>query len=406
MRRLGTALSLTVTLFVAAGLAFATLLPLPSAAAAATRAAPASPSVTRSAHIPYLNCPAPSVLLTGSIQRRAFAPLQRVTYKVSIRNLSHTTCGSAAQTTPSNPPIAPADLLGPCSEIHAFVKNSQGNFVYPQEGIACPVILGPSLAAGQTVTVTGTWPAQGAQPGRYRIVIDDRVTLPLDLRGPPFVSPPATLPPRTNPLPTPGTPAQPLPNLPAPTVPSTLPTPTPIVPTPTTPTIPTTPTTPSSPSAQPVTRSAHVAFDGCPARAITLTVTVPAGTPSSAPAGDVFYAVTVHNGGNTACGKTFRNNPPTTRQFRVGVCSAMPVSVSNAFGVDVYPGPQIYMCPMFSGPYIAPHTTVKATGSWAGTEFLRSSGGGAPQSGEAPPGNYSLIVDNAVRVPFTLTVSP
>jgi hypothetical protein len=388
------------------------LLSNPPGVGASTRAAASPPTITRSAHISYLNCPAPGVLLTGSIQRRPFTAGQRVTYKVSIHNRSHVTCGSPAATTaPTNSPVPPADLLGPCSEVSALVENSRGSVVYPQEGIACPVILGPSLAAGQTITVTGTWVpsagydgiarpgfAPGVPAGEYRIVIDGKVTLPVELSGPPFVSPPATLPPRLNPLPTPSAPAQPLPNLPAPTAPSPLPSTT----TPTTGTVPTTPTAPSLPG-HPVTRSAHVAFDGCSAKAITFTVTIPAGSTPSAP---VRYIVAVHNGGTTACGRAFRNNPPFARQFRVGICSAVPVVVSNAFGVDVYPGPQVYMCPMFAGPYIAPHTTVSASGTWPGTEFVASSAGGVRQQRPASPGPYTLDVDSAVQVPFTLATAP
>jgi hypothetical protein len=130
-----------------------------------------------------------------------------------------------------------------------------------------------------------------------------------------------------------------------------------------------------------------------------LTVTIPSGSSTSAP---VRYDVTVHNTGRTPCGAAYRNDPPAVRQFRVGVCTSMPVTFVNALGVDVYPGPQIFMCPMFAGPYIAPHATVTTSVSWPGTEYLTTPGG-SPQSRPAPPGSYKLVVDNAVEVPFTLT---
>jgi hypothetical protein len=150
-----------------------------------------------------------------------------------------------------------------------------------------------------------------------------------------------------------------------------------------------------------VTRSAHVAFDGCSAKSLTLTVRVTTWSGTSVP---VRYEVVVHNGGGTPCGATFRNDPLAARQFRVGPCSPMPATFVNAFGVDVYPGPQIYMCPEIAGPYIAPHATVTATGSWPGTEYLVTPGG--PEPHLAPPGAYTLVVDDAVKVPFTLTASP
>lgn len=412
MGRLGTALSVAVSLTAAAGATLAGLLAQPTTAAATTRAEPSPSALSRSAHVAYLNCPARDVLLTGSVQRQSFATGQPVSYTVSIHDLSHTACGYAnGVTVPTNAINPAAGLLGPCGEVPVQVENSRGSVVYPAVGVGCPLILGPPLAAGQTITTTGTWDQiawgitalqRGAGAlvprGEYRLLIDRKVTLPIDLTGPPFISPPATLPPRTNPLPAPSTPAQPLPNLPAPTIPSTSPPST--TTTTTAPTAPTTPTAPSTPSEHPVTRSAHVAFDGCSAKAITLTVTIPAGSTLPAP---VHYDVAVHNGGNTACGKAFRNDPSLTRQFRVGVCSSMPATFVNAFGVNVYPGPQVYMCPMIAGPYISPHTTVTTTGTWPGTEFHAGSGIASPPSQTAPPGKYTLVVDSAVDVPFTLT---
>jgi hypothetical protein len=161
-----------------------------------------------------------------------------------------------------------------------------------------------------------------------------------------------------------------------------------------------------------VTRSAHVAFDGCAAKNLTLTVTVATGSGTSVP---VRYEVVVHNSGGTPCGAAFRNDPPAARQFRVGPCSSMPATFVNAFGVDVYPGPQIFMCPAFAGLYIAPHATVTATGTWSGTEYVAVPGGspitcppcrGTASPQTAPPGAYKLVVDNAVGVPITLTASP
>jgi hypothetical protein len=133
-----------------------------------------------------------------------------------------------------------------------------------------------------------------------------------------------------------------------------------------------------------------------------LTVTIPSGSSAAAP---VRYDVTLHNTGRTPCGGAYRSDPSALRQFRVGICSSMPVTFVNALGVDVYPGPQVYMCPVFAGPYIAPHGTVTTTGSWPGSEYVAHPPG-SPRSHPAPSGSYKLVVDNAVEVPFTLTSSP
>ncbi len=405
MRRLATALLVTLTVAIAGAIG---LLAGPPGAGAATRATPASPpTITRSARVAYLSCHAPGVLLTASIQRAAFAPGQLVTYRVSIRNLSHTACGYAnGITATTNPVIGGKGLLGPCGALSVVIDDERGSQVYPGPiALSCPALLGPGLQAGRTITATGTWNpslqidgvarpgyAPTVRPGVYHMVVDGKVTLPIDLEGSPNVlSPPGTLPPSTSPPAPPPVPSPlPLPDVPAPTVPSHVPSP------------PFPPIT-STPPGHSVTRSAHVAFDGCPAKQVTLTVTIPAASSTSAP---VRYDVAVHNGGNAPCGEAFRGDPPSVRRFRVGPCSSMPASVVNGFGVDVYPGPQIFMCPMFAGPYLAPHTTVTATATWPGTEYVASPGGGAPQPRAAPPGPYVLVVDRAVRVPFTLTASP
>jgi hypothetical protein len=410
---MGTACFVTLTLAAAGATG---LLPATPSAGVPTTAVPSSPTITRSAHIAYLNCPAPDVLLTGSIQRRPFLTGQPVTYKVSIHDLSPQPCGGPnGITRPANPVNPAAGLLGPCGELPVTVDNSRGEQVYPGQIVpSCPMIVGPPLAAGQAITTTGSWDpsvesdglgrpgfAPGVPRGHYHVVIDGKVTLPVDLAGPPFVSPPATLPPRRNPLPTPTAPFQPLPNLPAPTAPSQRVTPPATNPTaPSTPTAPTAPTRPPPPPGHRVTRSAHVAFDGCAAKNLTLTVSVSTGSGTSVP---VRYDVVVHNNGSTPCGAAFRSDP-AARRFRVGPCSSMPATFVDAFGVDVYPGPQVYMCPEFAGPYIAPHAAITATATWSGAEYVATPGG--TESRPAPPGAYKLVVDKAVEVPFTLPALP
>jgi hypothetical protein len=387
------------------------LLPAVQSAAGTTTLLPSSRTITRTTRIAYLNCPEPDVVLTASVQRKPFTTGQLVTYKVSIRNRSQRPCGTPNGITRLPNPVEPAaGLLGPCGELSVTIDDSRGVQVYPGRiAVSCPAILGPPLAPGQTITTTGTWdqtaavgyqsgaPLGPVPRGEYHLVIDGNVTLPVDLAGPPFVRPPATIPPRTNPLPPSPVPLQPLPKVPVLPPPATAPS---------------TPTSPPLPPGHRVTRSAHVAFDGCAAKDLTLTVTVITGPGTSVP---VRYEVVVHNGGRTPCGAAFRNDPPAARRLRVGPCGAMPATVVNASGVDVYPGPQIFMCPAFAGPSIAPHATVTATGTWPGTEYLPVPAGspvtcppcrGTGSAQAAPPGAYTLVVDDAVEVPFRLTASP
>ncbi len=149
--------------------------------------APASNDVTRSAHIGYLSCPAPTVLLTVTIQARAFAPGQLVTYRVSLHNPSRATCGTPGRTFPTSQtmPNFVAGLLGACGELSVAIYDAKGTNVYPGPvAYGCPMIVGPSIAPGLTIATTGTWqPAGSRGAGRYRLVIDGKVTLPIVITG-------------------------------------------------------------------------------------------------------------------------------------------------------------------------------------------------------------------------------
>jgi hypothetical protein len=60
---------------------------------------------------------------------------------------------------------------------------------------------------------------------------------------------------------------------------------------------------------------------------------------------------------------------------------------------------------MYLGLDLAAHGTLSATGSWAGYEYLAGPGS-SRQFSRAPAGNYRLLVDGRVAVPFTLVAGP
>jgi hypothetical protein len=151
-----------------------------------------------------------------------------------------------------------------------------------------------------------------------------------------------------------------------------------------------------------ITRSAHVAFDDCNAQHIVLTVTV-AGR-AFTPAEPVTYTVRLRNTGAATCGAPLAQHVPQARRsLTVGPCGVLSLIVSDALGVNVYPGPVAYSCPDEVGLRLGPHstTTTTTTGSWNQSETIGS--GEAPATvHHAPPGEYRLAVDQAVSVPVTL----
>ena len=152
-----------------------------------------------------------------------------------------------------------------------------------------------------------------------------------------------------------------------------------------------------------VTRSAHIAFENCNARHITLTVTAP--TRPFTPAQPVVVKVQLRNSGSTPCGtKPVGTVPEAHHALTVGPCGPLSLTVRTASGVAVYPGPVVFHCPEETGFELAAHSTARATASWNQEVFPASSASQvkAPTAGQARLGSYRITVGGAVTVPIRL----
>jgi hypothetical protein len=317
---------------------------------AATRLAPST--ISRSAHVPYEGCPAKNIVLTVTLSARTYAIGQNVHYLVRLHNLSAKVCPGGPRSVPPLPGASPlpALQLGPCSSLPLSVENARGAQVFPDTGgLACPVLLGPSLKAHQTLRSLGTWdrvegslrPAHlptAAPAGRYRLVLGGVVKVPFTLTDAP---PRAALSARVDPI---------------------------------------------------TERTAHVEFGGCSARAVTMRVDVA----PHAGAHAMEATVTVHNAGSTWCGPH-----RSTGSLLVGPCGSVSAVVHDATGVDVFPGNEVYFCPDDTGRGVGPHESASGSFRWTGEEDLASQGTPAPWQ-QAPSGRYSLDVAGVLVVPFTL----
>jgi hypothetical protein len=155
-----------------------------------------------------------------------------------------------------------------------------------------------------------------------------------------------------------------------------------------------------------ISRSAHLPYQGCPARDIELTVTLSARTYRLGQ--NVRYTVRLHNRGANACsggghaepGLPGRTGAPS---LGLGPCDSLPMAITDAHGAPVYPGTGGIACPMLLGPPLGAHSTQRASGTWDRVEGgLRPARIPTP----APPGRYRLVVGTVVSVPFTLTNAP
>ncbi len=150
--------------------------------------------------------------------------------------------------------------------------------------------------------------------------------------------------------------------------------------------------------AAPLGRSSHVAYGGCPAADVILTVTLP--QRAFAPGQLVTYQVRLHNIGRRACGPSDGATPSATPvEALLGACAAIPVDIENAQGHNVYPGPQAIACPALLGPRLPAHRSVSATGTW---DLRQGAGRPALRAVPVPRGTYQLVVDDEVRLPIVL----
>jgi hypothetical protein len=162
-----------------------------------------------------------------------------------------------------------------------------------------------------------------------------------------------------------------------------------------------------------ITRSAHVAYEGCPAKDVVLSVSV--NRHSFVTGQPVTYRVSLHNLSGLRCNVPGEQSPPQQPNgndsslgggplgFLLGPCSPLPVTVDNAKGVDVFPGPEAISCPAILGPSLAAHATLSTTGTWDQMEGgLRPARIATP----APVGRYRIVVAGKVTVPITIVRVP
>ncbi len=156
-----------------------------------------------------------------------------------------------------------------------------------------------------------------------------------------------------------------------------------------------------------LSRTGHVSYQGCPARDVELTVTLSARTYGLGQ--NVHYMVRLHNLSAETCAgvgaPAISLLPGRTGSglLELGGCGSLPLAITDAHGAQVFPDTGPIACPVVLGQALAPHATLRLSGTWNRVE-----GGLRPARipRPAPPGRYRLAVDTVVSLPFTLTNAP
>jgi hypothetical protein len=149
-------------------------------------------------------------------------------------------------------------------------------------------------------------------------------------------------------------------------------------------------------------RSAVIAYPGCPSGAVSVTVATPR---DPVPAGQtVHYDVLLRNNSPTACGPAQATTTVTggagLRSILLNPCGGLRVVIDDHRGEQVYPPFEAIMCPLLLPPKLAGDAAVIASLSW--NQLVGGGGRPARRAHLAPRGTYRILVDNAVRARFVL----
>ena len=113
------------------------------AAPSGARESSGAKEMTITSHTDYLDCDAPGVLMTASMQRGPFHLGQAITVHVSMRNLTNNTCDYPNQAPPKGAPATSVLTFGGCGEVQYGIENYKGRASIPASHLSSPV---PSMS--------------------------------------------------------------------------------------------------------------------------------------------------------------------------------------------------------------------------------------------------------------------
>ena len=173
--------------FVATGLVVAALvLPagLPAAAKSTTTTThhSSAPKLDELGHVRFWECPSKTTQMLVAVNTLTLHPGSPLTLTFVIKNGGSASCNYTAPYAGTTPgPTSTALEAGPCGSIGFEVETSRGHEVWPgPQLLNCPALGFAQLAAGATVSGTGTWnqdkpnSSDRVAPGTYKVVVDNK----------------------------------------------------------------------------------------------------------------------------------------------------------------------------------------------------------------------------------------
>jgi hypothetical protein len=155
----------------------------PAGAATKKSTSPSStPKLAQTGHAAFWDCSAKSTELLVVVNTLTLHPGTNLNVSFTVRNNGTTPCNYTAPYASVAPgPTSTTLTAGPCGSVGFEIQNSHHHNVWPgAEVVNCPALGFAQLAAGATVSGTGSWTqtepnsTRRVPPGRYTLTVENK----------------------------------------------------------------------------------------------------------------------------------------------------------------------------------------------------------------------------------------
>ncbi len=141
-----------------------------------------APKLNVVGHVRFWECPAKTTEMLVGVNTLTLHPGSSLTLNFVVKNQSTASCNYTAPYASVAPgPTTTSLQAGPCGSVGFEIVGPHNKEVWPGPQILnCPALGFAQLAAGATVTGTGTWnqdkpnSTQRVAPGVYKVVVDNK----------------------------------------------------------------------------------------------------------------------------------------------------------------------------------------------------------------------------------------
>jgi hypothetical protein len=182
-RRASAAATLSLTLTVALTLTLTALAVSPSAASPRKGTALAkTPKLAQTGYATFWDCPSKTTELLVVVNTLTLHPGATLNVSFTVRNGGTTSCNYTAPYAGVAPgPTSTSLTAGPCGSVGYEIQNSHHHNVWPgAQVVNCPALGFAQLAAGATVSGTGSWnqtepnSTRRVPPGNYTLTVENK----------------------------------------------------------------------------------------------------------------------------------------------------------------------------------------------------------------------------------------